>query len=84
MLAEILNEDYNNDDNNANDEFDSHEERKFHERSLFITQRPVHYISAETRQALLDVLQQAADHGWKWKPNLKHYIPSTRFGRHRR
>ncbi|CAF1148659.1 unnamed protein product [Adineta ricciae] len=81
-LADILYEDYNSDDNNDNDEFDSYEERKFHDRSLFSTQRPNHYISAQTRQALIDILQKAVDLGWK--PKLKHYIPSTRFGRHRR
>ena len=80
-LADILYEDYNSDDNNNNDEFDSYEERKFHERSLFSTKRPAHYISAQTRQALIDILQKAVDLGWQ--PRLKHYIPSTRFGRHR-
>jgi hypothetical protein len=82
-----------NDDDNAkpadaayessdNSDIDTYEERKFHERSIFSTLRPPHFISARTREALIDFLQKAVEK--KWRPNLKHYNPSTRFGRHRR
>ncbi|UJR25843.1 hypothetical protein I4U23_007193 [Adineta vaga] len=81
ILTEILSDEYNN--NKAEDDkYDSYEERKFHERSLFSTSRPAHSLSAQTRQALMDILQKAVDRGWT--PALKHYVPSTRFGRHRR
>lgn len=61
---------------------DSYEERLFHERSLHSSSRAPRTISAQTRQALIDIIQKAYDQGWR--PNLKHYIPATRFGRHRR
>jgi hypothetical protein len=62
--------------------FDSYEEKQFHQRSIFTATGRSHAISAQTRQALIDILQKAFDQGWR--PNLKHYIPATRFGRHRR
>lgn len=76
-LSEIINgEDY--DDRSA----DSYEERQFHQRSLHSSSHsPPLTISAQTRQALIDLFQKAYDKGWR--PNLKHHIPATRFGRHR-
>ena len=59
--------------------YDSYEERQFHQRALFST---THAMTTHTRQALIDLLQKAFDQGWR--PPLKHYIPATRFGRHRR
>ena len=61
---------------------DSYEERLYHERSIFSSTRPTNAAAGQTRQALIDFLQKAYDQGWR--PNLKHYIPATRFGRHRR
>ena len=70
---------YQNDDSQS---YDSYEERKFHQRGLFSSSRASHTISTHTRQAIIDILQKAYDNGWR--PSLKHYIPATRFGRHRR
>lgn len=69
-------------DNSKEDSADSFEERLFHERSSDSSSRPPRMISAQTRQALIDIIQKAYDQGWR--PSLKHYIPATRFGRHRR
>jgi len=77
-LSNLLIDDYDDDSLS----YDSYEERKFHQRALFSSSRPSHTIPAHTRQAIIDILQKAFDQGWR--PNLKHYIPGTRFGRHRR
>ena len=61
---------------------DSYEERLYHERSISSSTRPTNAAAGQTRQALIHFLQKAYDQGWR--PNLKHYIPATRFGRHRR
>jgi hypothetical protein len=55
----------------------SNEEKEVQERSALNSPR-----SPQSRQQLLDMLRKAYNQGWK--PNLKHYIPATRFGRHRR
>ena len=62
--------------------YDSYEERQFYQRALMSSSHASHTISPHTRQAIIDILQKALDQGWR--PNLKHYIPATRFGRHRR
>jgi hypothetical protein len=77
-LLDVLN-DYDDDDND-NPSFDSYEEKKFHQRSLFDASRPIHTLSVHSRQAIIDILQKALDRGWR--PHLKHHIPATRFGRH--
>jgi hypothetical protein len=66
----------------SNESYDSYEEKQFHQRGLFSSSHASHTISAHTRQAIIDILQKAFDQGWR--PHLKHYIPATRFGRHRR
>jgi hypothetical protein len=71
-----------NNDDDSNQSYDSYEERKFHQRGLFSTSRASHTISTHTRQAIIAILQKAYEQGWR--PSLKHYIPATRFGRHRR
>ncbi len=84
-LSDLINDENDENDDDSvrdNQSFDSYEENEFHERSIFSTSRPSHTISAHTRQAIIDILQKAFDQGWR--PNLKHYIPATRFGRHRR
>ena len=53
------------------------EVRELHRRSLLSTSR-----ASQTRQEIIDILRKAYNQGWK--PNLKHYIPGTRFGRHHR
>lgn len=68
--------------NDADVDVDSYEERQFHERSLFTTLRPPQFVSARTREELIDLLQKAVNQGWR--PSLKHYNHSNRFGRHRR
>ncbi len=55
----------------------TYQEREFHRRSIFPTSS-----TSQTRQQLYDLLRKAYHQGWK--PNLKHYMPATRFGRHRR
>ena len=62
--------------------YDSYEEREFYQRALSSSSHASRTISPHTRQAIIDLLQKALDQGWR--PNLKHYIPATRFGRHRR
>lgn len=52
------------------------QERKFHQRAIFPTSSATH-----SRQQFIDLLRQAYSQGWK--PNIKHYMPATRFGRHR-
>ena len=71
-----------NSDNDYDSSFDSFEERKYHERSLLRSSQVLNAIPPRTRQALMDLIQKALDEGLK--PNQKHYIPATRFGRHRR
>jgi hypothetical protein len=63
--------------NSQSDNDISYEEKEFHQRSIFSTSSP-----SQTRQQIIDLLRQAYNQGWK--PNLKHYMPATRFGRHRR
>jgi len=72
------------DSNNGDFSYDSYEEKKFHQRVLSSSSKPSHTMSAQTRQVIVDILQEAIDQGWKPNPELKHYIPATRFGRHRR
>ncbi len=55
----------------------TYQEREFHRRSIFPTSS-----ASLTRQQLFDLLRKTYHQGWK--PNLKHYMPATRFGRHRR
>lgn len=55
----------------------SYEEKEFNQRAILNTSN-----SSQSRQQLIDMLRQAYNQGWK--PNLKHYMPSTRFGRHGR
>lgn len=62
--------------------YDSYEERQFYQRGILSSSHPSHTISPHTRQAIIDILQKAFDQGWR--PSLKHHIPATRFGRHRR
>lgn len=38
--------------------------------------------TSQSRQQIIDLLRKAYNQGWK--PNLKHYISGTRFGRHHR
>jgi hypothetical protein len=84
LKSKLSNALHDNDDDSFNDNqsFDSYEEKKFHQRSIFTSSRPSNAISAHTRQVIIDILQKALNEGWR--PNLKHYIPATRFGRHRR
>ncbi|CAF0801393.1 unnamed protein product [Rotaria sp. Silwood1] len=73
----------NDDDNDINDNdisFDSSEEKKFHQRQIVTRSEESNTVSPHTREAIMDLLQKAFDQGWR--PNLKHYIPATRFGRH--
>ncbi|CAF0724985.1 unnamed protein product [Rotaria sp. Silwood1] len=73
----------NDDDNDINDNdisFDSNEEKKFHQRQIVTRSEESNTVSPHTREAIMDLLQKAFDQGWR--PNLKHYIPATRFGRH--
>ncbi len=81
-LSDLINAE--NDDDSVRDDrsFDSYEEKKFHERPIFSTSPSSQIISGHTREAIIDILQKAFDQNWK--PKLKHYIPATRFGRHRR
>jgi hypothetical protein len=55
----------------------SYPEGGFQQRSIFDTAG-----TSQTREQLIDILRQAYNQGWK--PNLKHYVPATRFGRHHR
>lgn len=64
-------------DSYSDNEDQSPEEREIHQRSIFPTSSVTH-----SRKELIDLLRKAYNQGWK--PNLKHYIPATRFGRHRR
>ncbi|CAF0939515.1 unnamed protein product [Rotaria sordida] len=52
---------------------ESNEEKEEQHRSILRN-------SSQNRQQLIDLLRNAYNQGWK--PNLKHYIPATRFGRH--
>jgi len=36
---------------------------------------------SQSRDNVIELLRKAYRQGWK--PNLKHYIPGSRFGRHR-
>lgn len=84
-LAKLINDDDNGNDDDAdygNGSVDSQEEKEFHGRSVLTSSKASNTLSPDTRQAILDILQKALDQGWR--PNLKHYIPATRFGRHRR
>jgi len=55
----------------------TYQEREFHRRSVFPTSS-----ASQARQEFIDLLRKAHRQGWK--PYLKHHIPATRFGRHRR
>lgn len=57
-----------------NTKIDESNERKDHR------QRSILGYGSQNRQQLIDLLRKAYSQGWK--PNLKHYIPATRFGRH--
>ncbi len=57
--------------------FPDNTKREFHQRSAFPSSN-----TSQTRQQIIDLLRKAYNQGWK--PNLKHYIPGTRFGRHNR
>ncbi|UJR23059.1 hypothetical protein I4U23_026084 [Adineta vaga] len=63
-------------DINYSSDRQSDEEPEVYQRSILSTSR-----ASATRQQIIDILRQAYSQGWK--PNLKHYIPGTRFGRHR-
>ena len=55
----------------------SYGKREFHQRSAFPPSS-----TSQNRQQIMDLLRKAYDQGWK--PNIKHYLSATRFGRHRR
>ncbi|CAF2312190.1 unnamed protein product [Rotaria sp. Silwood2] len=82
QLSNILNDNDDDIDDNNDLSFDSYEEKKFHQRQISSDSQDSNTVSPHTREAIMDILQKAFDQGWR--PNLKHYIPATRFGRHRR
>jgi hypothetical protein len=77
FLLEQANSRSNIFDSFPNDEDISSEEKDFHQRSVFPSSS-----DSQTRQQVMDLLRKAYQQGWK--PNLKHHMPATRFGRHRR
>ncbi|CAF1092397.1 unnamed protein product [Rotaria sordida] len=83
QLPNMLNEnDNDNDIDDGNLSFDSYEEKKYHDQQRFTRSGESNTISPHTREAIMDILEKAFNQ--RWRPNLKHYNPSTRFGRHRR
>jgi len=52
------------------------EEKELDQRSILSSSH-----ASQTRQQIIDILRKAYHQGWK--PNLKHHMPGTRFGRNR-
>ncbi|CAF1474982.1 unnamed protein product [Adineta steineri] len=74
----IFNKLYGNDNDQDHDssEYNSFEERKFHERTILKPSQLSNTMSPETRQAMIEIIVKARAEGWQPSNNL--YVSRTR------
>ncbi|CAF4193996.1 unnamed protein product [Adineta steineri] len=77
-LQTIFNKLYGNDNDqdHYSSEYNSFEERKFHERTILKPSQVSHTMSPETRQAMIEIIVKARAEGWQPRNNL--YVSRTR------